>query len=120
MIGAVLGRAALSAKPELVGDVIDLFDQGYSLQTLAGAVMRLPIWGDLANPGHASASTSQIASYLLTTVNGQAPDAATLAGAVTALNNDPQGDYLWHLAASSANQLQVGLTGLTQDGLVYA
>jgi Ca2+-binding RTX toxin-like protein len=119
LIGAVLGRAALSAKPELVGDVIDLFDQGYSLQILAGAVMRLPIWGVLANSGQASASTTQIATYLLTTVNGQTPDAATLAGAVSALNNDPQGDYLWHLAASAANQTQIALTGLTQDGLVF-
>lgn len=119
LIGAVLGRAALSAKPELVGDVIDLFDQGYTLQTLAGAVMRLPIWGDLANPGHSSANTSQIASYLLTTVFGQPPDAATLSAAVSSLNGEPQGDFLWHLAVSPANQTQVGLTGLTQDGLIF-
>ncbi|MEN9395760.1 MAG: hypothetical protein RLZ81_290 [Pseudomonadota bacterium] len=120
LLGAVLGRAALSAKPELVGDVISLFDQGYSLQTLSGAVMRLPVWGDLANPGHSSASNTQIAIYLLTTVNGQAPDAGTLASALSSLNNDPQGDFLWHLAASAANQTQIGLTGLTQDGLLYA
>jgi Ca2+-binding RTX toxin-like protein len=119
LIGAVLGRTALSAKPELVGDVIDLFDQGYTLQTLAGAVMRLPVWGDLANPGHSSANNTQIATYLLTTVNGQTPDAQTLASAVSSLNGGSQGDFLWHLATSVANQTQIGLSGLTQDGLVF-
>ena len=81
--------------------------------------MRLPVWGDLANPGHSSANNTQIATYLLTTVNGQAPDALTLASAVSSLDSDPQGDYLWHLAASVANQTQIGLTGLAQDGLVF-
>ena len=51
--------------------------------------------------------------------SGQAPDALTLASAVSSLDSDPQGDYLWHLAASVANQTQIGLTGLAQDGLVF-
>ena len=46
LLGAVLpGKLAFDAsKQALLGAAIDLFDQGYSLQTLSGAVMRLPIW----------------------------------------------------------------------------
>ncbi len=79
------------------------------MQELSGAVMRLPIWGALANSGAANASNNQIASYLLTTVNGQAPDATTLSNAVNSLELGPQGDLLWKLALSSANQAQIGL-----------
>ena len=123
LIGAVLGQAALAAKKPLVGAVLDLFDQGYSLQILSGAVMRLDIWGLLANNGAASASNTQIASYLLSTVNGTAPDTATLSAAVSALDSETgaaQGNFLWHLAESAANQLQVNLVGLAQIGLEYS
>ena len=122
LIGAVLGQAALAAKKPLVGAVLDLFDQGYSLQILSGAVMRLDIWGLLANGGAASASNTQIASYLLRTVNGTAPDTATLNAAVAALDSETgaaQGSFLWHLAESAANQTQVNLVGLAQTGLDY-
>lgn len=115
LIGAVLGRATLAAKKDLVAVVIDLFDQGFTLQQLCGAVMRLDIWTLLAGGNEAA----QIASYLLTTVHGAAPDAATLAGAVASLTSDPQGDFLWHLAESSANQNQVELVGLTATGLEF-
>ena len=84
--------------------------------------MRLDIWGALAHGGQAGASNIQIASYLLTTVNKAAPDAATLAAAVTALNAETgalQGNFLWHLAESAANQVQVGLIGLAATGLEY-
>jgi len=119
LIGAVLGKAALSLKKQLVGEVIGLFDQGFTLKELAGAVMRLDIWGALANGGHASASNTQIASYLLSTVNGAAGDPATLEQAVAALNNGAQGAFLVQLAESVANQQQINLTGLTQTGLDF-
>jgi Ca2+-binding RTX toxin-like protein len=122
LIGAVLGQGALTAKKALVGAVLDLFDQGYTLQELSGAVMRLEIWGALANGGAASASNTQIASYLLTTVNGTTPDSTTLNAAVTALDSETgaaQGAFLWHLAESAANQRQVNLVGLAQSGLEF-
>lgn len=119
LIGAVLGKAALSSKTALTGSVLDLLDHGSTLQELSGAVMRLPIWGVLANNGAPSASNTQIATYLLTTVNGQAPDAATLSDAVTSLDLGPQGDLLWKLALSSANQTQIGLGSLGSNGLEF-
>ena len=122
LLGAVLGQAALAAKKPVVGSVIGLFDQGFSMQVLSGAVMRLDIWGLLANRGNPGATNTQIANYLLTTVNKAAPTAATLAAAVTALDTETgaaQGNFLWHLAESAGNQVQVGLVGLAQSGLAY-
>lgn len=122
LIGAVLGKAALSAKKDLVGAVLELFDGGFTLQQLSGAVMRLDIWGVLANGGAATASNTQIATYLLTTVNKAPPDATTLSNAVTALNTETgeaQGTFLAQLAASAANQSQVGLVGLSDTGLAF-
>ena len=122
LIGAILGQSALAAKKPLVAAVIDLFDQGLTMQILSGAVMRLPIWGLLAGGGAASASNTEIANYLLTTVNRTAPDAATLNAAVQMLDAETgaaQGGFLWHLAESSANQTQVGLVGLAATGLEF-
>ena len=123
LLGAVLpGRLAFDlSKQTLLGAAIDLFDQGYSLQTLSGAVMRLPIWDLLTQK--TTPSNTDIATYLLTNVNGAAPDATTLANAVTSLNAETtfasQGSFLWHLAESSANQTHVGLVGLAATGLAY-
>lgn len=122
LIGAVLGEAALTAKKPLVGAVIDLIDQGFTLQVLSGAVMRLPIWGLLVGNGSATASNTEIANYLLTTVNRATPDAAALNAAVKALDAESgatQGNFLWHLAESAANQAQVGLVGLAATGLDF-
>lgn len=124
LVGAVLpGQLVFdSSKQELLGSVIGLFDQGYTLQQLSGAVMRLPIWNELT--GKSSPTSTDIANYLLTNVTGAAPDATTLATAVAALNaqtdiNHGQGDFLWQLAASSANQTHVGFVGLPSTGLVF-
>lgn len=123
LLGAVLpGRLVFDAtKQGLLGAAIDLFDQGYSLQTLSGAVMRLPIWDILT--GKATPSNTDIATYLLTNVNGAAPVAATLANAVTSLNTETdfasQGNFLWHLAESAANQTRIDLVGLAATGLAY-
>lgn len=123
LMGAVLpGKLVFDvSKQALLGAVINLFDQGFSLQTLSGAVMRLPIWDVLA--GKAAPTNTNIASYLLTNVNGVAPDATTLANAVAALDTETsfatQGNFLWHLAESSTNQTHVGLVGLASTGLPY-
>ncbi len=120
LLGAVLGNTLLGAKKPLIATVGDFFDQGFTMQQLSGAVMRLPIWGALAAGGNATASNAQIAAWLLTTVNGAAPDAATLAAGVTALDTESgadQGTYLSILAASAANQTQVHLVGLQETGI---
>ncbi len=124
LMGAVLpGRLVFDAsKQVLLGAAIDLFDQGYSLQTLSGAVMRLPIWDILT--GNVAPTNTDIATYLLTNVNGVVPDATTLANAVASLSAETdfatQGNFLWHLAESTANQTHVGLVGLASTGLAYS
>ena len=120
LLGAVLpGTLALDAsKQSLLGSVISLFDAGYSMKDLSGAVLRLPIWDALT--GQATPTNTDIANYLLTNVNGNAPDQATLAAAVNALNTESfQGDWLASLALSTASQTHIGLVGLQQTGLEY-
>jgi hypothetical protein len=83
--------------------------------------MRLPIWDVLT--GKTTPGSTDIANYLLTNVNGVAPDATTLANAVTSLNSQTdfatQGNFLWQLAQTSNNQQHVGLVGLAETGLAY-
>ena len=121
LMGAVLpGVLALDvSKQALLGSVIALFDAGYSLKELSGAVLRLPIWDLLT--GHSAPSNTDIASYLLANVNGHSPDQATLSDAVTALNTEVhQGDWLAALAMSAAGQTHIDLVGLAQTGLAYS
>lgn len=120
LIGAVLpGLLAFDpAKQVLLGSVIGLFDAGYSIRDLSGAVLRLPIWADLT--GHATPTNTDIANYLLTNVNGLAPDQATLDAAANTLSTESfQGDWLAALVLSAANQAHVNLVGLAQSGLTY-
>ncbi len=122
LLGAVLGKELLATKKPLIGTALDLFDQGFTVQQLSGAVMRLDIWNALANGGKTGVSNTQIAQYLLTTVNKVAPDTATLTAAVAALNAETdaaQGNFLSTLAISAANQVQVGLVGLAATGLDF-
>jgi hypothetical protein len=132
LLGAVLpGKLALdTSKQALMGAVIDLFDQGYSLSILAGALLRLDIWSILTGQSVATTSPytprtlaedTAIANYLLTNVNGAAPDATTLQTAADALHNETsQGAWLAQLAASTAGQVHIGLTGLANTGLDYS
>lgn len=118
LLGAVLpGKLALDgSKQSLMGAVIGLFDQGYSLTVLAGALLRLDIWTILTGNN----SNTSIANYLLTNVNGAAPTPSVLNAAVSALNSEPvQGTWLAALAGSSAGQSHIGLSSLLQSGLAY-
>ncbi len=119
LIGAVLGKGLLPAKEELMGTVIGLFDQGFSMQQLAGALLRLPIWGGVLT---ASNSSADIARYLLRTVNKAEPGEPAVAAAAAALNAESpaqQGTWLAELAQSAANQAQVDLVGLQSSGFQY-
>jgi hypothetical protein len=131
LLGAVLpGKLALDAsKQALVGAVIGLFDQGFALNVLAGALLRLDIWSILTGQSVTTsapytprtlAEDTAIANYLLTNVNGAAPDATTLKTAADALHNETsQGAWLAQLAASTAGQTHIGLAGLANTGLDY-
>ena len=122
LLGAVLpNQLALDpTKQALVGAVIGLFDAGYNLQTLAGALMRLPIWDVLTNK--ANPLNNDIANYLLNNVNGAVPSSTTLINAALQLAGETgatQGTFLANLAASSAGQTHIGLVGLQTSGLAY-
>ena len=118
LLGAVLpGKLALDpSKQQLMGTVIGLFDAGYSLTDLAGALLRLDIWSILTG----SNSKQAIASYLLNNINGVAPDSKTLADGISALTAEPvQGTWLATLAGGSAGQSHIGLSTLASTGLPY-
>jgi len=128
LIGAVLpGKLALDPeKYQLMGTVIDLFDQGFSLQALSGALLRLPIWGILT--GKSNPTNADIATYLVNNVYGVTSQIANLGAdlarslAIDAMNAETpatQGTYLATLALSTASQTHIDLVGVQATGLVY-
>jgi len=120
LLGAALpGQLVFdSSKQLLLGSVIGLFDQGYSLRELSGALLRLPVWDVLT--GQAMPSNRDVANYLLTNVNGSAPGQELLNEATSALNSEPfQGDWFAGLAGSPANEMHIGLVGLMDAGLEF-
>ena len=116
LIGAVLGKDAMMSKPALMGSVIGLFDLGYDMPTLAGAIMRLPIWAGVLTPTNGA---GDIAIYLFRVANGRAATATELAAGVSAINTQSQGSYLAQLAVTDANIKQVNLVGLAASGFDY-
>ncbi len=116
LIGAVIGREAVLTKQALMGQVIGFLDGGFTLQQLAGAVMRLPIWGGVLTP---TDSPQDIARHLLRQTSGREPTAAEIATAAAAISSQPQGSYLASLALGEANIAQVNLVGLSSTGFEY-
>jgi hypothetical protein len=127
LLGAVLpGKLALDAsKQALVGAVIGLFDSGYSMSVLAGALLRLDIWSILTGQNISAASRTltedtAIVSYLMTNVNGVAPDATTLKTEASTMHSESfQGAWLAQVALSSAGQTHIGLAGLASTGITF-
>lgn len=115
LIGAVMGREVVVSNKELMGVGIGLFDEGFSMLALSASVMRLPIWGDLAG----GSSSSLIANYLLTRVQGTTPSSEALSAAVASLDHGAEGEFLAQLALSSANVARLDLVGIAQHGLVF-
>jgi len=122
LIGAVLpGKLAFDAsKQALLGSVINLFDQNFTLAQLSGAILRLPIWDVLT--GKAAPTNADIASYLVNNVYGGTQTAAITSAAISAMNAETpaiQGNYLAFLAVSDANQTHINLVGVQATGLTY-
>ena len=120
IIGAVFpGQSALNAASQpVLGAVINLLDQNFSLPQLSQAMLSLPIWNTLT--GKAAPTTTDIAEYLVNNIYEGKADAATFAAAVSALKNDiAQGDFLTALINSKVTQTHVGLVGIQETGLVY-
>ena len=99
-----------------MGAVIGLFDQGFSMLDLSGALMRLPIWGGVLTPSN---SSTDIARYLLKVVNQQTPSESQVSAAASQIDTGVQGTYLAGLAVSAQNQVQVDLVGLAATGFAY-
>ncbi len=122
LIGAVLpGKLVYDvSKQALLGSVISLFDEGFTLAQLSGALLRLPIWDTLTNK--AAPTKADIATYLVNNVYGGTQTAAITNAAIAAMNAETsttQGAYLASLAASAANQTHVDVVGVQATGLVY-
>jgi hypothetical protein len=121
LLGAVLpGKLALDpSKQQLMGTVISLFDAGYTLADLAGALMRLDIWTTLTGSNDKLA----IGAYLYTNIyragSAMAGDPATSYWAATIANEAIQGSGLASLAGSMGGQSHIGLSDLAQKGLAY-
>lgn len=123
LLGVVLpGNLFLDvSKQQLMGTVIDLFDQGYTLQSLSGAILRLPIWDVLTS--NVTPNVSDIASYLVNNVYAGLADQGEINNATAAMaseNTATQGAYLASLVMSEASQSHIGLVGIQASGLVYA
>lgn len=116
LVSAVLGKETALTKSGLLGQVIDLFDQGFTLEQLAGAVMRLPIWGGVLTPSN---SSEDIARYLLRLNKGTEPTNAEIISGARALAEQTQGSFLASLALSEANVSAVDLVGLARSGFDY-
>jgi hypothetical protein len=122
LIGAVLpGQLAFDvSKQALLGSVIGLFDQGFTLAQLSGAILRLPIWDVLT--GKAAPTNADIATYLVNNAYSGTQTAAITNAAIAAMNAETpatQGNYLASLAAGDANQAHINLVGVQATGLVY-
>jgi hypothetical protein len=122
LLGAVLpGQLVFDAtKQALLGTVIGLFDQNFTLATLSGALLRLPIWDVLT--GKEAPTTADIATYLVNNVYGGATTTTLTNAAITAMgleNKASQGNYLASLAVSAANQTHINLVGIQATGLEF-
>ena len=108
-----------TSKQRLIGNIIDLFDQGYNLDQLAGAVLRLPIWNDLTQK--IKPTTDDITTYLMKNINPNINSIELASGIrqMQAENTQSQGNFLASLIISENAQTHVNLIGIWQTGLQF-
>lgn len=112
LIGAVLGTSGLS-RADWVGIVLDAVDTG-----LPSAQLNTLAWQAVLGP---TASHAQIVSHLYRTLYHQAPDAATLQSLTGLLDTGAYtaADLVGWVAASGTNASNIGLMGLSNQGLEF-
>ncbi len=116
MMAAALGPL-FGGNLGLAGAFLGYFDSGASLLDGATLLLSIGLLPALAGGG----DNASLVRFVYGNVNGSAPDAATLAALVAPLDNHSSTPAQWlaDMAASSANQAHVGLTGLAQHGWSY-
>jgi peptidyl-prolyl cis-trans isomerase A (cyclophilin A)/peptidyl-prolyl cis-trans isomerase B (cyclophilin B) len=127
LLGAILpGKLALDvSKQALLGSVIGLFDSGFTMADLSGALLRLDIWSILTGQSVKPASRTLaedtvIVKYLLGNVYGLVPDDVTVRANADVMHSEAfQGAWLAQLALSNAGQNHIGLVGLANTGIAY-
>lgn len=116
LMGATLGSGFTASRP-WAGIFLNFFDGGASMLDGASLLVGAGIMAAFAG----GADNATFVKFVYANVNGQAPDAATLASLVAPLNNNSttQAQWMVDMAISSANQQHVGLAGLAQTGWAY-
>ena len=116
-MNAVLGKDSLTANKPLAGILLGIFDQGVSQSAFSSYLFSS---GVLANAtGKANATSTDIATFVLTNATGTVPDAATLAAAVNQLDTGDKAAWLTSVVTSTAAQQHVDLVGLSHTGIAY-
>ncbi len=115
-LGAALG-AGVTRDAGLAGLFLGFYDSGASVLQGAQLLVDAGIMAAFAG----GADNAALARFVYTNVNGQAPDAATLAALVAPLNahTTTQAQWLADMALSITNQQHVGLAGLAASGWQY-
>ena len=115
-VATSLGPALVNV-PNLAGIFLNYFDSGASLLDGANLLVATGISAAFAG----GSDNASMVKMVYNNVYGKAPDAATLASLLAPLNAGTitQGQWMADMAASSANQQHVNLTGYAGTGLQY-
>lgn len=112
LLGAVVGAVGLN-RADWVGVVLDAVDSGLPSTTLNQLALQAVLGPN--------ASHAQIVSHLYSTLYHQAPAAATLQSLTAALDSGQYtpADFVAWVAASDTNASNIGLVGLSTQGLAF-
>jgi len=117
LIGALLGRTALTDKP-LVGALLGYFDAGNTLLDAANAAIGAGIVDRLAN----GSSTSALVNLIYHSITGTDPAASVTRDLAALIDSGTysKAGFLAFAANHAENQTNVGLVGLLQTGLEFS
>jgi len=104
------------ANDDIKGQGIAIFDAGTTLQQLAAAIVKLPVFVNMAG----SSSNTDFVKFIFKNVIGQPPTADQTNSLLSYLNDGmTQGEFLATVANLNENAQHIGLIGLASTGLEY-